>query len=115
MRYPQKPDLVRQVQVLAVLALLVVTVNPEVRALLFFVDAIGIDIFLLLVTLQLRTLLMLLTPAMQRIGIASCGFASSVGQRALTYYPAQVRPGGWHRVACPALITLSFGLRCRAS
>jgi hypothetical protein len=60
MRVPNKIPLRHLVQTLVVLALLVMIVNPELRVLVLFADFLGLELVVLLLTLQLRSISSLL-------------------------------------------------------
>lgn len=102
----------RLVRVLLVFALLVVIVNPELRVLLLFVDSIGLELALLLLSLQLRSTSSLLIPVVQTLRAPSCGAASQVGSLALRAYERSLMLGRFDRLLCPILIIASYGLRC---
>ena len=52
---PNKTPVRHVVQVLLVLALLVMIVNPELRVVVLFADSLGLELVVLLLTLQLRS------------------------------------------------------------
>jgi hypothetical protein len=56
MSVPNKVQVRHVVQVLLVLALLVMIVNPELRVLVLLVDSLGLELILLLLALQLRSI-----------------------------------------------------------
>jgi multisubunit Na+/H+ antiporter MnhF subunit len=103
------------VQVLVVLALLVVIVNPELRVLVLFADSFGLELVFLLLTLQLRSISSLFVPFAQTLGALSCSAASYVGSLALRAYQNAVVFGRLDRLICPLLIVMSYGLRCRVA
>jgi hypothetical protein len=114
MRTPPRIPVGRLFQILAVLALLAIIVNPELRVLIFFVDTIGLELAILLLTLQARVILAALALATHLLVTALCRAASGIGHSALAAFPAKVNSCKLHRVLCPTLIGLSYGLRCRA-
>ncbi len=114
MRTPTRIPVGRLLQVLAVLALLAIVVNPELRVLIFFVDAVGLELVVLLFALQARVIIASLATAMHRLTMALCEMTSGIGRSALAAYPAMVYSCRLHRVLCPILIGLSYGVRCHA-
>ena len=105
----------RVVQVLLVLALLVMIVNPELRVLVLLADALGLELVLLLLALQLRSISSLLAPLTHVLGVISCSAASQVGSIALGAYPKALVFHLFDRLICPLLIIASYGLRCRVA
>lgn len=86
--------------------------NPELRALLLFADALGLDVVLLLVATQLRvfwpTFRIAADPIVRFLCMSSSLFARTA-MRVLPVLP--VRPFG--AMLCPLLVGLSYGVRCR--
>jgi hypothetical protein len=114
MRTPARIPVGRLLQVFAVLALLAIVVNPELRVLIFFVDTVGLELVVLLFALQARVIIAPFAPAMHRLTIALCDMTSCIGRSAIAAYPAKVHSCKLHRVLCPILIGLSYGVRCHA-
>lgn len=112
---PNKSQVRRVVQVLLVLALLVMLVNPELRILVLFVDSLGLELVLLLLALQLRSTSSLLVPFTQTLRAFSCSVASPVGSLALRAYQKALVLRRFDRLICPLLIIVSYGLRCRVA
>ena len=110
-----KHPLIRIVQPLLVFAALVLILNPEVRALLLLANAIGFDVAVIVLVLQLRSLFALVDPATRQPLSALCRVASRIGHLALVAYPVAVSVDLFNRLLCPALITLSYGLSCQPS
>jgi hypothetical protein len=115
MSVPNKVQVRHVVQVLLVLALLVMIVNPELRVLVLLVDSLGLELILLLLTLQLRSISSLLVPLMDVLGVISCSAASRVGSIALRAYHKAPVLDRFDRLICPLLIVVSYGLRCRVA
>ena len=115
MRTPKGISTGRLLQILAVLVLAAIVVNPELRVLLFFLDAVGLELVILLFALQARVIIASLAPAIHGLAMALCELASGLGRSALAAYPGRVYSCRLHRVLCPILIVLSFGLRCHAT
>ena len=115
MRSPQKISTGQLLQVLLVLALLCIILNPELRALIFFVDAIGLEITFLLVMLQARMLGATIVTSARPLAVTMCEAAFHIGRAAIATYPAKVNSSKLHRVLCPTLIGLSYGVRCNAA
>ena len=103
------------VQVLLVLALLVMIVNPELRVLVLLVDSLGLELILLLLALQLRSTSSLLVPLMRVLGVIACSAAYRVGSIALRAYQKALVFHRFDRLICPLLIVVSYGLRCRVA
>ena len=103
------------VQVVLVLALLVMIVNPELRVLVLFADSVGLELVLLLLTLQLRSTSSLLLPFAQTLKALSCSAASQVGSLSLRAYQTALDLGRFDRLICPLVIVMSYGLRCRVA
>ena len=115
MSVPNKVQVRHVVQVLLVLALLVMIVNPELRVLVLLVDSLGLELILLLLALQLRSAACLLVPLMQVLRVISCTAASTVGSLALSAYQKALVFRRFDRLICPLLIVASYGLRCRVA
>lgn len=110
---PTKIPIGRLVQALLVLVVLSILINPELRVLVLFANAIGFDIAVLLLVLQLRSLPGILAPAMHGLLAFACNLASRLGSFALAAYPKAVALRRFDRLLCPVLIGMSHGLRCR--
>jgi hypothetical protein len=115
MRLPSKVQVRHVVQVLLVLALLVMIVNPELRVLVLLVDSLGLELILLLLALQLRSVSSLLVPLAHVLGVISCKAVSQVGSIALGAYQKALVFHLFDRLICPLLIVVSYGLRCRVA
>ena len=115
MSVPNKVQVRHVVQVLLVLALLVVIVNPELRVLVLLVDSLGLELILLLLALQLRSISSLFVPLTQILGARSCSAAFQVGSLALRVYQKALVLRRLDRLICPLLIILSYGLRCHVA
>jgi hypothetical protein len=112
---PKKIPLRRVAQVLLVLALLTMLVNPELRVLVLLVDSLGLELILLLLALQLRSTSSLLVPLTRTLGAHSCTAVFQVGSLALRVYQQALVLRRLDRLICPFLIVLSYGLRCRVA
>lgn len=110
---PKKIPVRHVVQVLVVLALLVMIVNPELRVMVLFADSVGLELVVLLLTLQLRSTSSLLVPAAHELGALSCSAVSRLGSLALRVYEKGLVFSRLDRLICPLLIIVSYGLRCR--
>jgi hypothetical protein len=100
---------------LAVVLALLIVVQPELRALLFLVDAIGLEVIALLLLTQLRTFWPLLQPAHACAARLLCGATSAVAGRALRIFPAvlPLRPMAF--LLLPAFVLLPYSARCSLS
>ena len=103
----------RVAQVLLVLALFFVIVNPELRVLVLLVDAIGLELVFLLLSLQLRSTAILLAPIKHTLKAHACSTAFRAGSLALRAYQPALVFRRFDRLICPVLIFMSYGLRCR--
>jgi hypothetical protein len=112
---PNKIPVRRVAQGLLVLALLIVLVNPELRVLVLLVDSLGLELILLLLALQLRSISSLLVPLTQIVVAHSCSAAFQVGSLALRVYQKALVLRRLDRLICPLLIVASYGLRCRVA
>jgi hypothetical protein len=112
---PKQFSVRRVMQVLLVLALLVMIVNPELRVLVLLVDSLGLELVLLLLALQLRSTSSLLVPFTQPLRARSCDVASRVGSLALRAYQKALVLRRFDRIVCPLLIIVSYGLHCRVA
>ena len=115
MSVPNKIPVRRVLQVLLVLALLIVLVNPELRLLVLLVESLGVELILLLLALQLRSITSLLVPLTLTMGARSCSAAFQIGSLALRVYQKALVLRRLDRLICPLLIILSYGLRCRVA
>jgi hypothetical protein len=105
----------RALQALLVVALLAFILNPELRALLLLANALGLEITLILIALQWRALLTAAAPGLRGSAVLACSLASRLGYLALRAYPPAVSMHLFSRLLCPVLITVSYGLGCRAT
>ena len=113
MGLPNKIPVRHVVQVLLVLALLVVIVNPELRVVVLFADSLGLELVILLLTLQLRSTSSLLVPIALALRALSCSAVSKLGSLALRSYEKALVFRRLDRLICPLLIVVSYGLCCR--
>ena len=72
----------RKAWLLAVVVVLLFVVNPELRALVFLVDALSLEVFLLFVGLQVKDFLQLMQPAVVKL-FASLARPSAAAARYL--------------------------------
>jgi hypothetical protein len=114
MTAPAKRPFSRVVQALLILAALALIVNPELRALLFFTNALGFEVVGILFALQLRALFDLAPETLHPAAFA-CNLASRLGYVALVAYSRAVSFRVYNRLFCPVLITISYGLCCQPS
>ena len=112
---PAARTLRRVLQALLVVALLVIILNPELRALVLLTNALGLEIMVILIALQARALLLAAAPGLHRCAWLACGLASRLGYLALRAYPPAAALHLCSRLLCPALVAVSYGLNCRAS
>ena len=100
---------------LAVVLALLIVVQPELRALLFLVDAIGLEVIALLLLTQLRTFWPLLQPARACAARLLCGATSAVAGSAVRIFPTvlPLRPMAF--LLPPAFLLLPYSLRCSLS
>src|SRR5688572_26095713 len=99
MSVPNRVQVCHVMRVLLVLALLITIVNPELRLLVLLVDSLGLELILLLLALQLRSIYSLLVPLTHVLEVISCSAASRVGSIALGAFRNLRGIGEW-RTAC---------------
>lgn len=101
--------------VFAGVAVIALVANPELRLLLLFVDAIGLEVAVWLLATQCRALWPLFQAAAGPIVAALCRLASRVGRASLRALP-RVLHGHGNVVAVllgPIFWAMTFGLQCR--
>jgi len=103
------------VQALVVLVLLAIIFNPELRVLVLFVDSIGLELLVLLLTLQLRSAATLFGPLMEMLASFSCDVAGWCGSLALRAYQKALVLRRLDRVVCSMLVFVSYGLCCQVT
>lgn len=113
MRNPRRITTGRLLKMFAVLALLCIVLHPELRVLILFVDAVGVEMLLLLFVLQARVVAIAFAPSVHSTALALCKAVSGFGFLALAAYPSRVYSCALHRLMCPILIGASYGVRCR--
>lgn len=91
---------------------LVIVLNPEVRALLFLADAIGLEALLLLFAAQFRNFLPVLRVVFEPVALALCKFSSLVASGALRGFQLALPIRPFTLLLCPVFIVLSYGVRC---
>lgn len=99
----------------AIIIALVFTVNPELRALLFLTDSIGLDLLALLLATQLKYFVFALLPAANAATRNLCALAFWIGSRALRTYPDVLGWRPFDRLFCPALVFVTYWVRCGAA
>jgi hypothetical protein len=97
----------------AIAVAVAVVADPELRALLLVVDALGMDIILILLATQLRVLTHAFPPLMYIGWRSCCALAFRLGSDALKAYPGAVAWQPFDRLVCPALVLMSYGILCR--
>lgn len=101
--------------VFAGVAVIALVANPELRALLLFTDAIGLEVAVALLATQCRASSPFLRAASEPIVAALCRLAARVGRASLRALPG-VLHGHGKVVATllgPIVWTMTFGLQCR--
>lgn len=97
----------------AALALaLAIILNPEVRALLFLADTIGLEALLLLFATQFRNFLPVLRAVFEPVALALCKFSSVIASGAIRAFQFVLPIRPFTLLLCPVLIVLSYGVRC---
>lgn len=92
-----------KIAALVILAALVLVTSPELRALLLVVDALGLELVLFLVAVQLRGFLPIIRSVLVSVGSRCCA-ASIAGLRLLLRIFGAVLPGR----AMPGMSTLLY-------
>ena len=106
----------RKAWLLAVVVVLLFVVNPELRALVFLVDALSLEVFLLFVGLQVKEMLLLMRPAVVKM-LASLARPSAAGARHLGGAARALLPRFlWYlsRSKCSGQLDFSLVLECVA-
>jgi hypothetical protein len=100
-----------KIAAIAILAALILVMNPELRALLLAVDALGLELVFILFAVQLRGLLPILRSVLVWVGLRCCAASFAMLRISLQVFGA-VLPGR----AMPGLSTLLYvwsrHLRC---
>ena len=99
--------------VVAMVAALLLVVNPELRALLLLADSLGLEMLTLLLLMQLKTLRYALFPAAAGAIGSLCTFVFCIGSRAMRTYPKALFWWPFDKLVCPALVFVIYGMRCR--
>ena len=99
----------------AVIVALAFVINPELRVLLLLIDSLGLDLLALLLVMQLRHFFYALPPAANATISALCALASCMGVGAVRAYPKVLPWRPFDELFCPALVLVTYGLRCRFS
>jgi hypothetical protein len=107
-----KPIWRKYLGLVALAVVLAVVISPELRVLLFFVDSIGMEIFVLLLVTQFRATWLGLLPAAALALARTCSAAALIGQRALKAMPAATVLAPFDRAFCQVFLLASFGLGC---
>ncbi len=107
-----KPVWRKYLGLVALAVVLAIVINPELRVLLFFVDFIGVEIFVLLLVTQFRATWLALPSAATLALARTCNAAALIGHRALKAMPAATVLAPFDRAFCHVLLLASFGLGC---
>jgi hypothetical protein len=99
----------------AMIAMLALVVNPELRVLLLFTDSLGLDLIALLLATQLKELVYALLPAATEIIISLCALVFCIGNGALRPYPRALVWRPFDKLVCPVLLFVTLGIRCRTA
>jgi hypothetical protein len=91
---------------------LVFILNPEVRALHFLADTVGLEALLLLFATQFRNFLPVLRAVFEPLAVALCKFSSLVASDALRAFQFALPKRLFTLLLCPVFIVLSYGVRC---
>ena len=100
---------------IVLLLLIAMIMNPELRALLLLANGLGLDLVALLFAMQLKQVGQWLLPAVGFAAALLCLLAAAIGSRALRAYPRASAFWPLDRLVGPALLFMSYGIRCRVS
>jgi hypothetical protein len=99
----------------AIIAALVLVMNPELRALLLFTDSLGLDLIALLAATQFKSLVYASAPAARVAYVFPCRILFSIGHGAIRIYPRALEWRPFDKLVCPVLVFVTFGIRCRSA
>jgi hypothetical protein len=97
----------------AIIAVLALVANPDLRALLLLTDSLGLDLLVLLLATQVKHVIYVLLPTANAVITALCAIAFNMGTRAIRAYPNALPLRPFDKLFCPALVFVTYGLRCR--
>jgi hypothetical protein len=97
----------------AVIVTLALIATPELRALLLVTDSLGLDLLVLLFATQLRYFLYKSLPIANAAVSALCALAFCIGRGSIRAYPKALPWRPFDKLLCPALVFLTYGIRCR--
>jgi hypothetical protein len=100
---------------LVVIAALLLIVNPELRAIVLLIDALGLDLLTVLLLIQFKGLFYASLPAATQAVNSICAVAFCVGSGALRTYPRALTGLSIDKLVCPALLFITYGVRCRVA
>lgn len=110
MRHRHGNRLAATLVAVAVIIALALVANPELRALLLLADSLGLDLVALLLATQLRHF----GYAWANATISAvCALAFCVGSGAMRVYPKALPWRPFDKLFCPALVFVTYGIRCR--
>jgi hypothetical protein len=96
----------------AIIAAIALVVNPEPRAFLLFADSLGWDLVVVLFAAQVQIFAHRLGPLVSAFVAAVCRLTIYIGSCAVRAYPQGLRLLPFDKVVVPALVLITFGMRC---
>lgn len=99
----------------AFLVALTLILNPELRAVVFLANFLGLELFAVLLILQWRMFYEDVRLKAGILGSLSCTLSRRLGSAAFAALPRAIASQGFNRLICPALVVLSLGLTCQLS
>jgi hypothetical protein len=115
MRQHQSSRLRAALVAVAIIVVLALLANPELRALLLLVDSLGLELVALLLATQLKDLAYASLPAANAIMGRLCTLAFNIGNGAMRAYPKTLPWRPFDKLFGPALVFATYGIRCRAA
>lgn len=112
MRHGRKNRLDATLFAVAVIIIVMLVANPELRVILLFADSIGLDLLAVILAMQLRHFAYALLPATNAIARSFCAIAFCMGNRAMRTFPKALPWRPFDRIFCPALVFMTYGIRC---
>jgi hypothetical protein len=98
--------------VIAFCTALALVVNPDIRAILLFIDAIGLELVVLLLLTQLRIMLASALPFSRLLLNKACRLVSLIGAASIRSFPSEEARRPLDVVWMVVLVVGSYGVLC---
>lgn len=112
MRHRHRDGLGPTLVAVAIIIALALAASPELRALLLLTDSLGLDLLALLLATQMRHFVYALQPAANATFNFLCALAFCIGCGAMRTYPKALPLRPFDKLVCPALVFVTYGIRC---